>query len=326
MSAFSRGCLLRYQCAFTPRTIQLCFPSKSFQRPQFFSTSPLFLAAKKARPSQAIRQALPNTKPSFTPTKSTVPNPPAAIVRPSYATSLAQKAHSTLLYHAPSQTIFMVSSYSASAFCFSYAAFSFWANSLNAPADLAAWVPIAFSGICFSMACLGGYLLLSPARLIRTITAIPKQAKAISTAVGNPAGNAAPQLEIEVELRKMFPLPFFPARKITARPDEIVLPIPFSSTQPKPSTAAELRALRMQEEREKKELWEYDRSHILTSPFRHANRALFNLFKAMGRAWSREGFLKLEVKGSRYKLDVTGGWALEGGKALDRLTTLRSKL
>ncbi len=35
--------------------------------------------------------------------------------------------------------------------------------------------------------------------------------------------------------------------------------------------------------------------------------------------------MKVEVKGSSYKLDVTGGWALDGGRALDRLARIKPK-
>ena len=64
----------------------------------------------------------------------------------------------------------------------------------------------------------------------------------------------------------------------------------------------------------------------MSSPFRHMSRAFFQLFKAIGRTWSRDGFLKVEVKGSNYKLDVSGGWALDGGKGLDRLARLKPRL
>jgi len=179
------------------------------------------------------------------------------------------------------------------------------------------------------MACFGGWLLLGPARLIRTITAVPKHANALSNAAGRGAvnsANATPELLVQVELRKMFPLPFFPPRIITALPSEIVLPLPLCPPPKTPLTATELRAKRIQENAEKQELLEYERSHIMSSPFRHASRAFYGLFKALGRTWSREGFLRVEVKGATYKLDVSGGWALDGGKGLDRLVRLKPRL
>jgi hypothetical protein len=41
---------------------------------------------------------------------------------------------------------------------------------------------------------------------------------------------------------------------------------------------------------------------------------------------TREGFLKLRVKGRIYKLDISSGWALDKGKAIDRLATLKPKV
>lgn len=66
-----------------------------------------------------------------------------------------------------------------------------------------------------------------------------------------------------------------------------------------------------------------DESHIMTRPFRHMSRAFYKMFKAISRTWSREGFLKLGVDGQIYKLDVSGGWALDEGKALDKLVKVK---
>jgi len=44
----------------------------------------------------------------------------------------------------------------------------------------------------------------------------------------------------------------------------------------------------------------------------------------LGRTWTREGFMKLRLKGQTYKLDG-GGWVLDRGKALDRLVTIKAR-
>jgi hypothetical protein len=219
--------------------------------------------------------------------------------------------------------MFKVACYTGSAFCFSYAIVTFWSNNINTPEGLATWIPPALAGVSFLMATLGTYLVLGPARLIKTMTAIPKNANAISMAVGKAA---APELQIEVELRKMFPLPFFPARKLYVKPEEIILPLPLAPPPSKTLSATELREVRVAEEAERKRLWEHEKSHLLTSPFRHMSRAFFQLFKMIGRSWHREGFMKVEVKGASYKLDITGGWALDGGRALDRLVRVKPRM
>ena len=53
--------------------------------------------------------------------------------------------------------------------------------------------------------------MLGPARLIKSITAIPSSGQALTKAG---AGKNGPRLAIEIELRKMLPIPFFPARKV----------------------------------------------------------------------------------------------------------------
>jgi hypothetical protein len=235
----------------------------------------------------------------------------------SYASTLASKSHSTLLYTAPSHTWYKFSCYAAAFFSFSYAAYNFNAHYLHAPAELSAWVPIAFGGVCFMVACFGGWLLLGPARIVKTITAVPASmlaGKAGQTTVQGP-------LAIQVELRKMFPVPGFPARVITATPEELTLNyrLYISPATARQSAAEKLEA-RKRLEREQQE--EREKS-IWTAPFRHANKAFYGLFQGMRRTWTREGFLELGVKGQLYKLDITGGWALDEGKAIDRLAKLK---
>ena len=165
------------------------------------------------------------------------------------------------------------------------------------------------------MACFGGWLVLGPARLIKTITAIPSS-KSLTKGSGAPG-----PLAIEVELRKMFPVPFFPARKIVTSREDLTLnhrlyvPAVNSRQSAAERLEARRRMEREQDEERAKSIW--------TAPFRHANKAFYDMFKAMSRAWTREGFLQLGIKGQSYKLDVSGGWALDEGKAIDRLVKLK---
>ena len=165
--------------------------------------------------------------------------------------------------------------------------------------------------------------MLSPSRLIRTITAVPKIS---SKAAGG--GKALPRigqynLELEIELRKMIPLPFLKPRKLYIKPEDIVIRSPLVRPPARKLTPVETYELMLHEKEEKRKALEYEQTHIMSAPFRHMSKLLFNLFKAIARAWTREGFAKLRANGQTYKLDVTGGWALDGGKALDRLVTLK---
>jgi len=278
MPAFSRGAfLLRLQLNCRPQNVPHCYfiANVGRQSARKFSTSIFLRAVKKLQTKSQTKQSiLPKsaaakpkpTSQTTTATTSSTTSPTAAAAYQTYASILAQKPSPTLLYQAPSHTMFIFSSYSAAAFFFSYAGISFYTNYLFPPAGLATWVPIAFGGICVMMGAFGGWLLLGPAGLVKSITAVPQRAvAAISPGAGKKvvtgAGAGQPELRLEVELRKMFPLPFFPARKILAKPEEVVLYHRLAAPGEKRLGPAELRAMRIQAEEEKRKKLEYERSH-----------------------------------------------------------------
>lgn len=329
MSSFSRGLFFRPQCTFkAPQNLYAFYQLRNPQ-PRSFTTTTILRAVKKKkqRPQSVLKPISPSKPPTAQP--SPLPKVANGLKRPvyqTYAAKLAEKGTPTLIYVAPSHTAFLISSYSAAAFCFSYAGYNFWFSSLYAPPGLAAWVPIAFGVVCAGMAAMGTWLMLSPSRLVRTITAVPKAASRM--ALGGKAiqkgGNM--ELEMEIVLRKMLPIPFVKPRTLRVKPEDLVIRSPLVRPPARVMTPEEKHWARQQEEAEKKKALEYERSHIMSSPFRHMNKLIFTLFRAISRAWTREGFAKLKVNGQTYKLDVTGGWALDDGKALDRLVTLKPEI
>ena len=174
---------------------------------------------------------------------------------------------------------------------------------------------------------MGTWLMLSPSRLIRTITAIPVTASRAAVAAGKTLPKRAPtDIELEIELRKMLPIPFLKPRTLRMKPEDLVIRSPLVAPAARSVSPAERLAMRQEEEAERKKALEYEQTHILSAPFRHMSKLSFSLFKATARAWTREGFAKLKANGQTYKLDVTGGWALDGGKAIDRLVTLKPEV
>ncbi|PVH85032.1 hypothetical protein DL98DRAFT_651313 [Cadophora sp. DSE1049] len=332
MSAFSRGCLLRYQRVLkTPRTAHF-FLSTSYQQPRFLSSTSLLQAAKNVRPSQPMKKVVPKSKPSSTPLKAASPAKasapkaptPAPLVYKSYVSSLAEKTHPTHLYEAPSHTVYMLTCYGTAGFCFAYAAISFWSNYVLAPPDLATWVPVALGGVSFLMACLGGWLVLGPARLVKSLIAVPRNVEMIKGGLVKLGGGPiVPELQIEVELKKMFPVPFFPRRKFYVKPEEIELSHRFVPVNKKISIQ-ESRERAKLEATENQRLLEYERNHILTSPFRRMSQLTFKMFTELKRVWTREGMMRVDIQNQRYKVDISGGWALEGGRALDRLAKIKA--
>ncbi|RDL40484.1 uncharacterized protein BP5553_00463 [Venustampulla echinocandica] len=324
MPAFSRGCFLRLQLPL--RQLRQLQPLPSFPKcyqARSFSASVL-RAAKPTRTSPAIKSSFPKDKPSYAPLKA---SPNKTSVHQTYQTTLALKSHPTPLYEAPSHTLFILTSYGGAFFFLVYSGYACYTY-FDAPAGIPVYVPYAFGGAGFLMAAFAGWLMLGPAKIIRSITAVPKRlgASAGKSAKGPRIASqgTAPELELEVELRKMFPMPFFPARKIYCKPREFI--VSEALARPPPALSpAEMREMKMAEEEDRQRLLEYERSHILTAPFRHANKAFFELFQSMRRAWTREGFHRVEIKGKFYKFDTTGGWALDNGRALIRLAAVKRK-
>ncbi|KAE8451990.1 hypothetical protein EG329_002155 [Mollisiaceae sp. DMI_Dod_QoI] len=323
MSAFSRGCLLRQQCAIkSPRTTNLFLQPVNSSTPRFLRTTSLLYAARKSRsatPATKPKTSLPS-KLSFTPTKASPTS--VSTIYSTYAQTLAQKPHPTPLYEAPSQIAYIISNSTTALFCFAWSGYNVYAHYLYAPPGLAAWVPPAYMVVSIIMSGVGTYIALGSTRLVRTITAVPKKADPASGG----GGRGGRELQIEIILRKMLPIPFFPARKLYVKPEDIILPSQLTPPPPKHLSMDELRRMRIEEEARRKQELEYERSHLLTSPFRHMSRGFFSLFKSIGRTWTRDGFLKVEIKDGMYKLDIKGGWALDGGRALDRLAKIKHRV
>ncbi|KAK0709146.1 hypothetical protein B0T26DRAFT_813965 [Lasiosphaeria miniovina] len=280
---------------------------------------------------------------------------PAGVVArralPSYAEQLAAKER-TIIYEAPSHAWFRGASFSTSAFCVAYAVYQYWTIYLHPPDDLAWWVPHAFGVVCMFMASMGGYFALGTARVVKQIDVVPfapflasttatasksKRLLQVSAALLRAAKQkAVPPVLIEVATRR--PFPFLPAKRRLFLPDEVQLPFRMngvlSSTPPPPpasfpgtgaggKTATTAQAQRAERERRARAR-QYELDHIMTAPFRDASKGFHRVSEQMSRVFTGGGFARIDLRGARHKLDVTGGWALDNGRAMDRLLTIRS--
>ncbi|OBT63573.1 hypothetical protein VE03_07002 [Pseudogymnoascus sp. 23342-1-I1] len=301
MSCFTRSAMLRFQSLRAP----LSRIGLNGLHPTPLQTIPRLPLARTLTTTFRLsaKKAFSKPPPPKQPLKPTAIIPPTQTYQ-SYTAKLASRSTPTPLYIAPSHTFYILAAYTGATFCIAYAGFSFYANVRNPPAGLSAWVPIAFGGICFLMAAMGGWLLFAPASLIRSITAHP---------VKSLVANGQPTLRIDIELRKMLPVPFMAPRIVSAAPADLQLNHSIYAPPARPETAAE-RARQLAEEREAEK-----QKSILLAPFRHASQAFFGLFVAIRRTWTRDGFLRLKTGKRSYKLDITGGWALDEGRALDRI-------
>ncbi|EGS20668.1 uncharacterized protein CTHT_0025040 [Thermochaetoides thermophila DSM 1495] len=297
----------------------------------------------------AISKAASTPAPTPKPVASSKPLPflPPDGIPATYAERLASRGR-TLLYEAPSHFWFRAGCFSSGAFCASYTVYQYWTVILHPPEGLLWWVPHAFGVILVFMSGMAAYFIMGTGRIVRTIEAVPwrqvfgegvpKKKPWMSKAVKKSLQTTSPQegakkVLVEVATRGM--IPFWPAKKRLYLPEEIQLPMRMNSVYgsgaiggagPQNNEYLSLaervrreRALREAREAERK----YNMDHILTAPFRDARKVFRGMFKGIRRSFDREGFVKIKLGDEKYKLDVTGGWALDEGRAMDRLLAVR---
>ncbi|KAK4137770.1 hypothetical protein BT67DRAFT_371097 [Trichocladium antarcticum] len=328
MASFARGLgprmmlLLRHQgpreCATQPTRL---VPRARFSASRILQQT----AARSGRPAAKAAPKPPAAKPA------------AAAPRPStYAQQLALKGR-TLLYEAPSHFWFRAGCFTSGAFCISYTVYQYWTIILHPPEGLYWWIPHAYGVILVAMAGMAAYFVMGAGRVVRSIEAVPAASVAkhllAARAAAAGAGAATPSpIWIEVATRRM--APFLPPKKTLLLPEEVQLPFRmysvfgavngFPPAGHKTLTFAEKVRAEREDRDAKIAARKYTMDHIMTAPFRDAGKAFGTAFAGIRRSFNRDGFVKIKLGTQTYKLDVTGGgWALDNGRAMDRLLAVR---
>ncbi|KAK1640415.1 hypothetical protein BDP81DRAFT_280170, partial [Colletotrichum phormii] len=305
----------------------------------FSSLSPLRYAAKPSRtttiPSNLTRSAVskpPPPPPPKSPLPSTNPatttSPVGGTAGSSYAlaTHLAQRPQPTVLYEAASHLWMKLSAWSAATMFYCYAGINYYFTLLNPPPDLAFWVPHAFAFICVATAGFGSYFLFNARNIVKLIRAVPT-ASLLKPTAGKAAAAAADVLPLGVTSAKATPivleitceriLPGTP-KKLLVAPEQVRIPGRIYTPFIAPTPAMERAAARQKKVQAKAD-WEYDKNHLMTTPIRHASKGFKAAWYGVRRAITKEGFMRMEAGGDKLKLDVSTGWALDDGRAIDRL-------
>ncbi|KAK7756128.1 hypothetical protein SLS62_001720 [Diatrype stigma] len=317
--------------------------------------APARAPAPASAPAPVARASAPSPKPTTRPTTGTTTAAPAAATAGAlplhaepgsvgYARSLARKSTPTTLYEAAPQRMFLVSSYTAGLFTVLSGGINVWFNVYNVPEGTHALIPWAFGAVGAVMAAFGTRFAMTPSGVIRSISVLPAASSApasgagttaaapaaakpkastaaaaatpTSTSTSTPATAAAnsPVL-LEIRARRTTPFPFLPLKRMVVEPHQVVMKARLYNkrpTAPPHETAAE-------ERRRRQAAQQYERDHLMTAPFRHGAWAAGTVLAALRRGLTGEGFAPVEVGRTRYKLDITAGYALEDGRALDRI-------
>ncbi|KAK8056559.1 hypothetical protein PG993_001786 [Apiospora rasikravindrae] len=319
------------QTFFTASTTQLTPAVRSPLSRRLISTTRQLLGSQATAKTNAApgAAAAPKAPP---------PRTGAASPTSSYALRLAQNKHGATLFEAAPQRIFLASSYAAGFVCIGGAVVNLYYNVYNPPPGLGDWIPYAFSAVAVMLGFLGMNFALMPAHVVRLIRVLPSAA---ATAAGKPGvvagagrpglvsgvgGNSAVshKVQLEVLVRRLTPIPGFPLRRIVVEPNEVIMKTRlFHPTKAEPTAIEKMRMGREWEKR-KKEQQQYNRDHLMTAPFRDGAWAIGQFFNAIRRGLTGEGFAPIEIKGGKYKLDIVKGYALEDGRALDRIVRIES--
>ncbi|KAI1106298.1 hypothetical protein F4804DRAFT_51993 [Jackrogersella minutella] len=237
-----------------------------------------------------------------------------------YAEKLAAKSTPTTLYEAAPQRMFLFSSYTASFCCISAAAINIILNVYNVPEGLHPAVPFAFGAMGLAMAYIGTRLALMPAGIIRSIKVVP--APRIRVKPGAAPTVAVPvPVRLEILARRSYPFPGAPLRRLEVDPNDVLMKAPMYNRSAPPTEHEKVLMKEAQEAKRKKER-EYEMNHLMTAPFRHTRKAFSTLFKNFRRGLTGEGFAPIVINGTNYKLDITSAYALENGRALDRIVRI----
>ncbi|KAK2026785.1 hypothetical protein LX32DRAFT_594014 [Colletotrichum zoysiae] len=355
MASFARGLGLGLSLMAPRAAAPLCTtpqPLQPFSRRFFGSLAPLRHAAKppskSSSSSSRITASVPRaaTAPkTLTPKpKPTVPGPkrPASPASPAavssagsaYAltTQLAQRSQPTVLYEAGSHFWMKLSAWAAMLMFYSYAGINYYTMLLHPPEDIAAWVPHAFAVICLAMAAFGSYFFYNTRNIVRLVRAVPTvllapNARGLAPAAAAALNPKTTPIHLEITCKRMLPgrvkVLVVPPQQVSI-PGRIVARATSSSSSSSPAHAspAQERAAARQEQARARAEWEYDRNHLMTVPFRHAGKGFRAAWYGVRRAVTREGFLQMDVGGQKLKLDVASGWALDDGRAIDRLVKI----
>ncbi|KAI1393444.1 uncharacterized protein F4822DRAFT_423913 [Hypoxylon trugodes] len=314
-----RGCSRHI---FSLRTNQTAVVSRWLQ-PTFTQIGRRTFAIAKTKPIPAKQKKPSKSAPATPKAPAASPFKNAQILRMSYAQRLANKSSPVTLYEAAPHRIFLFSSYMTGLCCAGSAIINYYANVLHCPPEVHVLVPVAFGAMTMAMMAFGTRFALMPAGSIRSIKILPARLAKGKTPTSGAKEISSTDIPVrlQIEARRNLPFPFLPLRRFEADPNTIVMKAPMYNRKPAPTEYDKMR-MKQEEEVRRKEEREYEMNHLMTAPFRHVGQAFGMLFKSFRRGLTGEGFAPIEIDGEKFKLDITSAYALEEGRALDRIARI----
>lgn len=235
--------------------------------------------------------------------------PPAATLAPSrYAVlkQLVTKPTPTTLYEAPSHFWLYFGCWSAGLSLIAWTVLTA-STVVNQPDGVPRWVCAVYGVSYVFLNSMGFYLIGKTANIVASIRMLPAAA----------GTGAVPRLE--VRLKRMVPL--LTPKTVSASLDKVALKSRFSMPEEHLSEMKRFELMRRYARRREAQR-RHDMSHLLTLPLRRLLRGLAGLFYGTKSAWTDSGLRIIRVDGRQYRVDVTGGFAHDGFRTLERLVKI----
>ena len=108
-------------------------------------------------------------------------------------------------------------------------------------------------------------------------------------------------------------LPGIRPKSVTVPHDSATLSAPLFNSAPKMDNLARQQEIDL--------IRGWQKNNLMTLPFREAGYWTWKGLKTVKKTWNQEAFIYMRVKGKNgtWKLDSDPAWALDEGRALDRL-------
>lgn len=244
--------------------------------------------SKPPPPTRPIPAPLSRGKPSPSPSRPSVSkalDAPSPALIASVASELASRPKPTILYQSPSHFWLRFSCLTAAFFLIACAGINYISIIHYPVQGLSWWVPVSYSLVC--LACIGlGYLfLISTARIVRRITAVPTLSLPPSHPRNSAVRSTTPRLPIVLECVVGGTMPFLGNRKLIVAPSDVLLPFKFVQAP------------------------------VCQKKGPGQGGLVYNLRRGL----TSEGFAPIMIDGKRFKIDVLAGEVFDNGRTLDVL-------
>ncbi|KAI4161394.1 MAG: hypothetical protein L6R39_000066 [Caloplaca ligustica] len=262
--------------------------------------------------SSSIRQHVAKkTKPIPRPAKYThkpVKAPASPAYKP-FAQTLADRSEPVLLYQGASTTVYKAGCYTLGLLCFVWSVHSTRQMWYYPPPYFNRFLKGMYYGVCGLAIAMSAFFIMRPYRIIETINTLPVTSK-----------KGTRTLHLQLVSSPLFP--GIRPRTVSVPADYVVLSAPLASEK---SGGVPLRLLELRHKRAEKAR-NLREGSLISLPLRQLRFHLGNAWQALKGAFTNSAFIYLRAKGhyASWKVAEEAGWALDEGRALDRI--VRSKV